>query len=131
MGEHRERFELARTQYQEALARLHEVLDMDETPVVRDALIQRFEFTYELAWKAMFYWLRDQGEKVPQMGRPVLEAAFRGGLIADPGLWEKIKESRDETSHTYDQAKAIEVAAFVRAIAISAMDDFCARVRSL
>jgi len=36
------------------------------------------------------------------------------GLIEDADLWEKIKDCRDQTSHTYDEAKAIEVAAFIR-----------------
>ncbi|MHB8310718.1 HI0074 family nucleotidyltransferase substrate-binding subunit [Metallibacterium sp.] len=122
MGRHRERFELARQQYGRALARMHEVLAVDESEIVRDALIQRFEFTYELAWKAMFYWLRDAGEKVPEIVRAVLQAGFKAELISDAQAWERIKEFRDETSHTYDQNKAIEVAAFVRAEAIVAFD---------
>jgi len=110
----RARFELARTQFNQALTRLSEALRENETSFMRDALIQRFEFTYELGWKCMFYWLRDNGEKIPEMVRPVIQAAFRVGLIEDADLWEKIKDCRDETSHTYDEAKAIEVAAFIR-----------------
>lgn len=131
MGGYRERFEVARTQFRLALTRLHEALDEDESSFIRDALIQRFEFTYELAWKAMFYWLRDIGEQVPRMVRPVLDAAFRGGLIVDAGIWEKIKEYRDLTSHTYDESKAVAVAAFVRSLAVTALDDFNVRVSSL
>lgn len=131
MGKHRERFELARQQYGRALARLHEVLAVDESEIVRDALIQRFEFTYELAWKAMFYWLRDAGEKVPEIVRAVLQAGFKAELISDAQAWERIKEFRDETSHTYDQNKAIEVAAFVRAEAIVAFDALQTRLALL
>lgn len=131
MGKHRERFELARQQYGRALARLHEVLAVDESEIVRDALIQRFEFTYELAWKTMFYWLRDAGEKVPEIVRAVLQAGFKAELISDAQAWERIKEFRDETSHTYDQNKAIEVAAFVRAEAIVAFDALQTRLALL
>ena len=131
MGKQRDRFELSRTQYGKALARLHEVLAEDETSIVRDALIQRFEFTYELAWKSMFYWLRDQGEDVPEMVRAVLQAALRTQLIADVELWERIKESRDATSHTYNEDQALNVASFVRAHAVAAFDSLCARMDSL
>lgn len=131
MGKHRERFELARQQYGRALARLHEVLAVDESEIVRDALIQRFEFTYELAWKAMFYWLRDAGEKVPEIVRAVLQAGFKAELISDAQAWERVKEFRDATSHTYDQNKAIEVAAFVRAEAIIAFDALQTRLALL
>ncbi len=126
-----ERFELARGQFERALARLHEALAQNETDLVRDALIQRFEFTYELGWKSMFYWLRDQKEKVPEVVRPVIQAAFRAELIADAELWEKIKDYRDETSHTYDEKKAIEVAAFVRAKAVHAFDTLAAKLKAL
>lgn len=118
----RERFDLARGQYEQALSRLHEALQENETDLVRDALIQRFEFTYELAWKCMFYCLKANKEQVPEMVRPVIQAAFKGGLIEDAELWEKIKDSRDGTSHTYNKEQAIEVAAFVRTKAIGAFD---------
>lgn len=131
MAKHRERFELARQQYTRALDRLHDVLRVDETDIVRDALIQRFEFTYELAWKAMFYWLRDMGEKVPEIVRAVLQAGFKAELIGDAQVWERLKDCRDETSHTYDQDKAVEVAAFVRSEAIGAFDALRARLETL
>lgn len=127
----RERFELARDQFRQALARLHEALAENETEIVRDALIQRFEFTYELGWKCMFYWLRLQKEQVPEMVRPVIQAAFRTEIIADADLWEKIKDCRDETSHTYNEKKAIEVAAFVRDIAAGAFDALLTRLNAL
>ena len=117
-----DRFIVAREQYNRALDRLHEVLELDESDIIRDSLIQRFEFTYELAWKCMFYWMRGQGEKVVEMQKPILAAAFRCELIEDPGLWEKIKDERDETSHTYNEAKAVAVSAFVRSAAVDAFD---------
>lgn len=118
----RERFDQYRQQFGTALARLREVLVLDENDVVRDALIQRFEFSYELAWKAMHAWLRSMGENPPRMVRPVLQAALQAQLIDDADVWERIKDSRDETSHTYNAAKAVEVAAFVRAEAVPAFE---------
>jgi len=122
MSEHRNRFELARQQFLVALARLQEALVLDENDIVRDAMIQRFEFTYELGWKAMYFWLRDMGENPPKMVRPVLQAALQGHVIDDAGVWEQLKDHRDETSHTYNAAKAVEVAAFVRSDAIGAFE---------
>ena len=115
---HRDRFELSRGQFCKSLDRLNEVVALAETDIVRDSLIQRFEFTYELAWKCMFYWMKSEGESVPEMVRAVIREAFRCELIADPDGWERVKECRDETSHAYNENKAIEVAAFVRARAL-------------
>ena len=126
-----DRFELARAQYCRALDRLHEVVALDESDIIRDSLIQRFEFTYELAWKCMFYWLRDQGEQVPEMQKPILAAAFRCELIDDPKLWEEIKKQRDETSHTYNEANAVSVSAFVRRMALPEFDHFSQKLATL
>lgn len=131
MGQFRDRFELAREQFNRALGRLHEVAVLDESDIVRDSLIQRFEFTYELAWKSMFYWMKDQGEQVPEMQKAIIRNAFRCQLIADPKLWEDIKDCRDGTSHAYNEAKAVEVAAFARTKALEAFDALRERVAAL
>lgn len=118
MGQHRDRFEVARRQFGEALTRLIEVVEMDETDIIRDSLIQRFEFTYELAWKTMRHYLRDEGVTMPEVPGTVFQAAFAAHLIESADTWEKIKDCRNETSHTYDEEKAVGVAAFVRAEAV-------------
>lgn len=127
----RERFRLALDNFKRALQRLHDVLAVPENDISRDALIQRFEFTYEMAWKSMLHALLDAGERVPEMVRPVIQAAFRAQWIDDPELWERIKDARNETSHTYNEAKAVEVAAFVRAHAVGAFDALLQRLEPL
>ena len=79
----------------------------------------------------MFYWLRTQKEKVPEIARQVIQTAFRAELIVDADLWERIKDYRDETSHTYGEKKAIEVAAFVRADAARAFDALGENLKTL
>lgn len=116
--------------YEKALGRLHDVAAMDETDVVRDALIQRFEFTYEMAWKSAWRWLRGRGENLADKAYEVLPSAFQARLIADAELWEKIRDYRNLTSHTYKEALAIEVAAFVRAKALPAFDALLAELKA-
>jgi nucleotidyltransferase substrate binding protein (TIGR01987 family) len=127
----RDRFELARQQFGKALARLHEALALDETSIVRDALIQRFEFTFELAWKAMHYWLITEGEAVPPITGATLRMALLAGLINDAEVWQRVRDHRNATSHTYNEAKAVEVAAFVRTGAVAAFDALAAKLAQL
>lgn len=47
--------------FSKALERLQEVLREPESSILRDAAIQRFEFCFELAWKAVQHELRRQG----------------------------------------------------------------------
>ncbi len=126
-----DRFEVARSQYNRALDRLQEVVALSETDIIRDSLIQRFEFTYELAWKSMFYWMRDQGEKIPEMQKPIIQAAFRCELIVSPEIWEEMNDQRDETSHTYNEAKAVSVSAFVRSVAVREFEELRAKLNGL
>jgi nucleotidyltransferase substrate binding protein (TIGR01987 family) len=126
-----DRFEVARTQYNRALDRLQEVVALSETDIIRDSLIQRFEFTYELAWKSMFYWMRNQGEKVPEMQKPIIQAAFRCELILSAEIWEEMKDQRDETSHTYNEAKAVSFSAFVRSVAVREFEELRAKLNGL
>ncbi|MFH0341150.1 MAG: HI0074 family nucleotidyltransferase substrate-binding subunit [Chromatiales bacterium] len=120
MGQHRDRFEVSRRQFAVALDRLREVAELDETDIIRDSLIQRFEFCYELAWKTMRHYLRDEGVTLPEVPGVVFQSAFAAHLIQSAQAWEKIKDCRNETSHTYDRDKAVEVAAFVRSSALPA-----------
>ena len=110
-----ERFLLALQHFDKALARLHEVLaEPTETAIVRDALIQRFEFTFQAAYR----WLRARGNDVDEEAAAVIPEAFARRLIADEKGWGDMRRFRNKTSHTYDEALAMQVAAFVRQDAV-------------
>lgn len=114
------RFALALDNFGRALARFEEVLVLDETAIVRDALIKRFEFTFETAWKACYRWLRARGVDVDEEAFSVLPRAFQNRLVTDDTAWSDIRKARNKSSHTYQESTAIEVAACARAIAAPA-----------
>lgn len=93
---------------EKAVASLREVLSIEKTPVVRDAAIQRFEYTYELCWKFLRRWLELEGH--PEVARFPLKELFRlgaeRGLVADPEAWFRYQQARNLTVHTYDEARA-------------------------
>lgn len=77
----------------------------------RDALIQRFEFTYELAWKSLYEVLCDQGmEDVMKTPKMIFQAAFEAGLIKNEDVWFQIMLARNKTSHQYDETESVEIA---------------------
>ena len=110
-----ERFDLALAHFQKALARLHDALAQLETEFIRDAVIQRFEFTFETAWKAMYRWLRARGVDLDEDAYATIPEAFKRRLISDAQRWGDMRKYRNLTSHTYNEPLALEVAAFVRA----------------
>lgn len=101
--------------YLHALAQLEQAVaiyqNSRQDALYRDGLIQRFEFTVELAWKSIKEYLEDQGSTVPiSTPRAVLKDAFAAGMIQDGESWNKIITARNITSHVYDEATAIGVA---------------------
>lgn len=77
----------------------------------RDALIQRFEFTYELAWKTLYEVLTEQGvEDIIKTPKMVFTAGVEAGLINSAELWLNIILSRNKTSHLYDEDESITIA---------------------
>lgn len=69
----------------------------------KEGTIQRFEFTFELAWKTLKDYLEEQGiilqEATP---RAVIKAAFSAGILDDAQIWIDILQYRNLLSHTYD-----------------------------
>lgn len=124
-----ERFTQALTAFAKARARLHDVLQQQEDEFIRDAVIQRFEFTFESAWKAAYRWLRDRGEPVNESAHSVLPKAVANGLILDAAGWDEMRLRRNQTSHTYDEPLALDVAAFVRAQAPALFDELLQQLR--
>ncbi|MCY1670660.1 nucleotidyltransferase substrate binding protein [Novosphingobium sp. SL115] len=107
-----------------AVARLDEGLArfrVDETDTqIRDGLIQRFEFTYDLAHKMLRRALEEAAANPEEIDRMTFPALIRTGV--EQGLvarewtdWRMFREMRNITSHTYDEAKAVQVVAAIPA----------------
>lgn len=88
-----------------ALDRLAEALREPESSIVRDACIQRFEFSFELAWKSIQAALRREGRDC-MSPRACFREAFRMGWIEDEPSWVAVLEDRNLTLHTYDEQLA-------------------------
>ena len=72
-------------------------------------LIKSFEYTYELAWKTLQDFLHHNGYKDIFGPKPVIEQSFQNGYISDGEAWIRMQQSRNLTSHTYNQETAEEI----------------------
>ena len=110
------------TPLRNAVARLDEGLkrhlsEPDDLQI-RDGLIQRFEFTYDLSHKSLRRAVEARApnpEEVDQMSfTALIRTGFEQSLVSGGWTaWERYRELRNITSHTYDEAKAQEVAAAI------------------
>ena len=72
------------------------------------AVIQSFEFTFELSWKTMKDYLKFQGIEL-QLPRQVIKESFAMQLIENGQLWIEMMEDRNQTSHVYEEKVAKKI----------------------
>ena len=83
-------------------------------PHLRSAVIQSFEFTYELSLRSLRRVLIERAgsaDRITDLSfNDLLRHGADAGLIGDPGTWRTWRELRNATSHAYNEAKAEQVA---------------------
>ena len=76
----------------------------------RDGVIQRFEFTFELAWKTMRRVLVSLGRtQVSGSPRPIIRDAATEHFIESPETWIGFLEARNQIAHSYNESVAQDV----------------------
>ena len=76
--------------------------------MLKEGLIQRFEYTHELVWKVMKDYAEYQGYTDIRGSRDAFRKAFEMGIITDK-RWMNSIEDRNLTSHNYDDETAEEI----------------------
>lgn len=103
--------------YLRALERLRHAVQLAHqrplSELEQQGLIQAFEFTHELAWNVMKDFLAYQGMPDVSGSRDAARFAFAQGLVQDGEGWMEMIKSRNQTSHTYNQAIADEIARLI------------------
>lgn len=90
--------------FEKTLTRLEEPLNktsFDE--LEKDGVIQRFEVTFELAWKTLRDYLEGQGVSDIASPKKAFRQAFKENLLASDELWLQMLEDRNTLSHLYRQ----------------------------
>jgi nucleotidyltransferase substrate binding protein (TIGR01987 family) len=95
-------------QYQGALERFADVLGKEKDEYLRDSAIQRFEFTFDLAWKLLKQVLENYGVSC-NSPRMCFKEAYRQGFIGYEDRWLEMIEARNWMSHAYDEEAAERV----------------------
>lgn len=111
------------TSLERAVASLRRALDRadmaPEDEELRDAVVQRFEYTYELCWKMLRRQLQadaPSGAAVEALSfRALIRQGAESGLVRDVTAWFGYRDLRNLTVHTYDPETACRVRDAARA----------------
>lgn len=77
----------------------------DQNDLLAEGLIQRYEYTHELAWKVMKDYEEYQGITDIMGSRDAIRVALRAGIL-DDDRWMDTISDRNLTSHNYDDETA-------------------------
>ena len=100
----KERLAIAR----QALRTIQEILNQPKNAIVRDAAIQRFEYTFEAIWKAAQMFLRAAESLDAGSPKSAIRGSFRVELLTEEQARKAMAmaDDRNLTTHTYNESLA-------------------------
>lgn len=105
---------------------------MQERPLTdleKEGVVQRFEYTWELAWKLLKDFLESEGvvfERITPLS--VLRAALAARLIQGEDAWRRALDARNEMSHVYRFELFERVVGEIQAEYLTLFDDLHLRM---
>ncbi len=126
MTDHTPRWHYRFDNYHRAFSLLREALWQERplTQLEKEGVIQRFEYTMELAWKTLKDYLESENVVLDQVTpRAVIRSAFEAGVIRMGEPWQNALDARNRMSHTYNFETFEQVIADIRSSYLSAFDE--------
>jgi len=100
-------------QFQKAVNRLDEVLKQEKNEFIRDAAIQRFEFTFDLSWKVIKAFLEENKGVICNSPKGCFREAYKQEIIEYDDFWTEMTDYRNKTAHIYKEELAEEIYAIL------------------
>ncbi|MEL6711497.1 MAG: nucleotidyltransferase substrate binding protein [Pseudomonadota bacterium] len=132
--QHKPRWHYRFDNYQRAFTLLREAIEQHQTQggltqLEQEGVIQRFEYTMELAWKVMADYLEYENVVFPQKTpRTVIRKAFESHLIHAGDTWMRALDARNQMSHVYDFKTFATVISDIEHHYLQPMDDLHLRL---
>jgi len=103
--------------YKKAVQQLQSAVELSAQRALsnleKQGVIQAFEFTHELGWNMLKDYLQDQGNQNIRGSKDATREAFKVALIADGEQWMAMIQSRNVSSHTYNERVADELVSVI------------------
>lgn len=115
-----ERLDLRFGDAQNALVTLQEILKEPFSVIVRDASIQRFEYTFEAFWKFIREYLKEKEGLIANSPKACFRELFALGICGEEESvqLQEMTDKRNDTSHTYKEQVAQAIYETLRGYAL-------------
>lgn len=105
------------SQFDKAFSQLQEAVELARprqlSRLESQGMIHGFEYTHELAWQTLKDFLEARGVRDLYGSRDSTRAAFKASLIDNGQTWMEMIQSRNLTTHTYNEATAAQIVAAI------------------
>lgn len=111
--------------YSKTLKKLKEAIIQEPTDIVIDGTLQRYEFTFELAWKVMKDYLEYNGI-IDSVATPrvIIQSAYQSKIIKNGDKWIQMMLDRNLLSHLYDEEKSRKIYNNIKNIYLELFEEF-------
>jgi len=96
-----------------AFSQLNEAVQLTQqrplSKLEAQGLMHIFEYTHELAWNTLKDFLESRGARNLYGSKDTTREAFKADLIKNGEAWMDMIQSRNLTSHTYDESTASHI----------------------
>lgn len=106
----KQRFQNYEKAYLSLMESAKALADEPDNRFIQDSLIQRYEYTIELAWKTLKDYLEELGFVGVTSPKKVVRKAYQENIITEADKWMNALNDRNRTSHAYEEAMANAVA---------------------
>ncbi len=104
------RFEERKQDLINATNRLKEALQQEVNNIIIDGTLHRYEFTFELAWKALKDYLEYLGvSSSTGSPREVIKESFAHNIIKNGDIWINMMLARNSLSHLYNEEASRQI----------------------
>ena len=101
--------------FEKAFLLLQEIIESKDDlsefeAIVQEGIVQRFEYTFELAWKTLKDRMEADGLQLERISpKYIFKDAYKSKYIDNIELWIEMTNDRNLMSHTYDPSKLTEM----------------------
>jgi len=132
MAEHDIRWQQRFNNYKKAFTQLKKFIDKGKlSELEMQGIVKAFEYTYELAWTTMKDFLEYRGQTDIYGSRDAIRKAYQLGLIENGAIWMDMLQSRNKTSHTYNEETAQAICTAVTEEYFPAFNQFFNKMDSI
>lgn len=127
-----ERYETRKQHLINAILKLKQALLEEETDLVIDGVLHRYEFTFELAWKTLKDYLNYLGiEQNTGSPREIIQRSFENNIIENGDIWINMMLARNELSHLYDEETSREIYDDIKKKYILELDEITEKLKNI